>query len=74
MFNTYVSTRTRNLVHVHEQQYVKAGEDEVLVQAVYIKEGMNPELMRLEDVLKMAQNCMQTQHKVQRKRINSSPS
>lgn len=62
MFNSYVAAK--NLVNAQVQQYINVGEDEMVAQAVYVKNEENPEFMKREDALRRIRNNMQVWHEI----------
>ena len=62
IFNSYVAAK--NLVNAQVQQYINVGEDEILAQAVYVKNEENPEFMKREDALRRIRNNMQVWHEI----------
>ena len=69
IFNSYVAAK--NLVNAQVQQYINVGEDEILAQAVYVKNEENPEFMKREDALRRIRNNMQIWHEIKTERSDT---
>ncbi|GJE88956.1 eukaryotic translation initiation factor SUI1 family protein [Phanerochaete sordida] len=62
IFNAYVAAK--GLVNAQVQQYINVGQDEMLAQAVYVKDAEPAEFMKREDTLRRIRENMQVWHEI----------
>ncbi|KAI0340373.1 eukaryotic translation initiation factor SUI1 family protein [Trametopsis cervina] len=62
IFNSYVLTK--QLVNVHEPQYINVVEDDALARAVAVKNEDTPEFLKRDDALKRVRENMQNWYEV----------
>jgi translation initiation factor 2D len=58
-------------VNAQVQQYINVDEDEMLAQAVYMKNEENPEFMKREDALRRIRDNMQIWHEIKTERSDA---